>query len=90
MIQALAGALPSALPYVEWNRKDVRQSWESSGTFLGLPASSTGTSVKQLKDRSCSSATISPSSWQVTALAGLFRDKVYDPDLIGSPPLERR
>jgi hypothetical protein len=52
----------------------IRQQWEPSGTFLGLPAPSTGTSVKQPKDHSRRSATISPASREVTALAGLFFD----------------
>ncbi|MFM9536829.1 alpha/beta hydrolase [Streptomyces turgidiscabies] len=51
-----------------------RSRWESPGTFLGLPAPPSGTSVKQLKGHSHRSATIGRSSWQVTAFAGLFRD----------------
>lgn len=44
------------------------------GTFLGLPAPSTGTSVKQPKGHSHSSAGATRPSRQATALAGLFRD----------------
>ncbi|GAA2245827.1 hypothetical protein GCM10010232_36160 [Streptomyces amakusaensis] len=69
-----AGPGPGGLPYIEENRKGVHQPWEFSGTFLGLPTSSTGTSMKQMKDHSRRSAAKEPSSWQVTALTGLFRD----------------
>lgn len=70
-IVRIQGPGPDALSYVEQNRKGVRQPWESSGTFLGLPTPSTGMSVKQPKEPR--SANKDPSSWQVTALAGLFR-----------------
>ncbi|GHG96347.1 hypothetical protein Srubr_45000 [Streptomyces rubradiris] len=56
------------------NRKGTRQPWESSGISLGLPASSTGTSLKELKDHSRRSAANSSPSPQVTTLPGLFRD----------------
>jgi len=47
---------------------------DPKGTFLGLPAPSSGTSVKQPKGHSRRSSTTSHSSRQVTGLAGLFWD----------------
>ncbi len=63
-----------ACPYCRTEPKGTRQRWESPGTFLGLPALSSGTSVKQPKGHSRSSVTTRHSSRQGTAFAGLFRD----------------
>ncbi|MGW2952645.1 hypothetical protein [Streptomyces eurythermus] len=48
--------------------------WGSSGISPGLPASSTGMSMKQLKDHSRRSTADLPPSTQVTALTGLQDD----------------
>lgn len=55
-------------------QKDGCRQWEFPGTFLGLPAASTGTSVKQLKGHLHRSATCGRPLRQVMAFAGLFRD----------------
>ncbi|WP_367430786.1 hypothetical protein [Streptomyces celluloflavus] len=51
-----------------------RRQWESPGTFLGLPATSTGTNVKQPKGHLRRSAARGRPAWLVMGLAGLFFD----------------
>lgn len=63
---------PRYLP--EQNRMGVRQECEPTGTCLGLPTSSTGTSAKQPKGHSRRPASIGRSSRQANTLAGPFRD----------------
>lgn len=56
------------------SRKSGSCPWESSGTFLGIPAASASTSLKPLKGHSYRSTTCDGQTSQVTALAGLSRD----------------
>lgn len=64
---------PQALTLYRAERVAIGQ-WEPPGTFLGLPAASTGMTVKQPKGHHRRPAPHSHPSQQVTGPPGLFRD----------------